>query len=226
MKILQVVHNFFPNIVGGTQIYTDGLSKELAKRNDVHLFFSDHGIVKECFSKMGNYDGLPFTSLNPLTNSRRFQQLAPVGYFTGVNKKVDRVFKITLKQIKPDIIHFQHLFNLSTNLVNIAFQLGIPMIFTLHDYWLLCPRAHFMDNNQDICMITNNNFKCVKCLWNSLSLYRCKKIKITRLKTYIELPKNLIKLTLNSISLLYAIYYVFCFRPKAVQEIIKNLERK
>jgi hypothetical protein len=39
MKILQVVQGFPPQQRAGTQIYTYYLSKELAKKHEVHVFY-------------------------------------------------------------------------------------------------------------------------------------------------------------------------------------------
>lgn len=226
MKILQVVHVFLPKCVGGTEIYTYSLCKELNNRNDVCLFFSDSGIDIGEFIKRGYYDDLAFMSINPLQYAGHFTYLnllKPGGYFTCTNKRVDKAFKTLIEEFKPDIIHFQHLINLSTNLVNIAYQAKIPMVFTTHDYWLLCPKAHLIDNNLNACMTINNKSKCIKCLWSS-RIYRFTKIKLSQPKTYIELPKNLIKIVLNPLTLLHTILYVSYIRPKAIQEIIEKID--
>ncbi len=226
MKILQVVHDFLPKCVGGTEIYTYSLCKELSKCNNVHLFFSDSGIDIGEFIKRGYYDDLAFMSINPLQYAGHFTYLnllKPGGYFTCTNKKVDKTFKTLIDEFKPDIIHFQHLINLSTNLVNIAYQAKIPMVFTAHDYWLLCPKAHLIDYNLNACMTINNKSKCIKCLWSS-RLHGFNKIKISQPKTYIEFPKNLIKIVLNPLTLLHTIFYVFYIRPKAIQEIIEKVD--
>jgi len=226
LKILQVVHDFLPNEIGGTEIYTYALSKELIKRNDVCLFFGDYKKIDGDYAKIKSYDGLPFISVNPSINNRLsvFHNLYPRrGCFTGVNRELDDGFKTAIKKFKPDIIHFQHLLHLSTNFINIAFQLKIPIIFTVHDYWFLCPRAHFMDNDQDVCAIDHSNFKCVKCL-SGLLLYKCKKVKINSFRTYIELVKNLIKVGLNIWKYLFAFYYVYYFRPKVIKEIFNKVD--
>ena len=225
MRILQVVHDFLPEAVGGTEIYTHTLCKELSKRNDICLFFSDSGISIGESIKRGHYDDLAFMSINPLEYAGRFiflKSLKPGGYFTCTNKRVDRAFKTVIEEFRPDIIHFQHLINLSTNLVNIAYQKEIPMVFTTHDYWLLCPRAHLIDNNLNVCMTTNNKSKCIKCLW-STRIYGFKGINISQPKSYIELPKNVIRTLLNFQTLLHTILYVSRIRPKAIREIIEKV---
>ncbi|MCK4734302.1 MAG: glycosyltransferase [Methanophagales archaeon] len=226
MRILQVVHGIQSPGVGGSEIYTYSLCKELSKRNDVHLFFSDSGIGHGKFVERGYYNDLAFTSVNPRQYAGHFSYLNSFksgGYVTCKNKKVDKAFKIVIEEFRPDIIHFQHLINLSTNLVNIASQANIPMIFSTHDYWLLCPKAHLIDNNLNACMGVDNKFKCVNCLWRS-RLSRFNKIKLTQPKTYIELPKNLKMIVWYPLALLHTIPFVFYIRPKAIRAIIEKID--
>ena len=57
---------------------------------------------------------------------------------------VDRAFEDVLGEICPDIVHIGHLNHLSTSLVFSAKEHKIPIVFTLHDYWLMCPRGQFI----------------------------------------------------------------------------------
>lgn len=221
-----MVHDFLPKAIGGTEIYTYSLSKELSKHHDIHLFFSDSKIDIREFMQRSSYDDLTFTAINPsrYTEHSTNLNLLKIGRcFICTNERVDEAFKTLIEEFKPDIIHFQHLIKLSTNLVNIAYKAKIPTVFTVHDYWLLCPKAHLIDNNQNICVTNNNRSKCIKCLWSD-SLYKFKKIKISQPKTYIELPKNLIKIVLNFLALLHTIFHVFYVRPKAIREIVEKID--
>jgi glycosyltransferase involved in cell wall biosynthesis len=57
---------------------------------------------------------------------------------------IDQRFAEMLETIQPDIIHIGHLNHLSTSLVFEAKKRKIPIVYTLHDYWLMCPRGQFM----------------------------------------------------------------------------------
>ena len=222
MRILQVVHDFLPNATGGTEIYTYTLSKELSKNHDVYLFFRDTAIDKGF--KKGEFDGLPFLAVNPskyLKNSTYFNLIKSRIYFTN-NKEINKLFKELIAEFKPDIIHFQHLIGLSMNLVDIAYKYKIPIVFTAHDFWLLCPKAHLINNINVLCT-NGDRRKCIKCFYNQ-ELYRLKRIEMFQSNTYIEFPKNLIKIVLNFIIKMYTIYYIFYFRPKMIQDIIKNVD--
>ena len=57
---------------------------------------------------------------------------------------VDDSFADLLDEIFPDVVHIGHLNHLSTSLVFKAKERQIPVVFTLHDYWLMCPRGQFI----------------------------------------------------------------------------------
>lgn len=226
MRILQVVHDFLPNATGGTEIYTYTLSKELSKHHDVYLFFKETEINGNEYVKKGNFNGLPFLVVNPNKCSKSttyFNLIKSKICFTENNKKIDEIFKDLIKEFKPEIIHFQHLIGLSMNLVNVAYKYKIPMAFTAHDYWLLCPKAHFIDNNNVLCINDGNCRKCIKCFCNE-ELYGLKKVEMFRPNTYTKLPKNLAKIILNFVIKTYNNYYMFYFRPKMIHDIYKKID--
>src|SRR3989304_3386974 len=125
MNILQVVHNFLPRHQAGTELYTCHLAKELSKRHKVHLFFAESD--PECPQytvRNGVYQGLPYTEVINNDVYSNFEE-------TYNNPEMDEIFRKVLDEKTLDIVHFQHLYNLSTNFVPIAMERNIPVVFTL-----------------------------------------------------------------------------------------------
>src|SRR5262249_59590039 len=56
-----------------------------------------------------------------------------------------------IDRIRPDAAHLHHLTNLSTDLVDLLADRGVPIAFTLHDYWLLCQRGQLLDLDFERC---------------------------------------------------------------------------
>jgi len=134
MKILQIIHDFLPRHRAGSELYTYKLSKELVKKgHDVTLFFTEaeRGTAQYTLRE-GIYDKLPY-----------FEAIVNRDYdgFTETydNSAMDKLFVRVLTRTRPDIIHIQHLINHSFNYISIAKKRSIPVVFTLHDYWLTCP---------------------------------------------------------------------------------------
>lgn len=77
---------------------------------------------------------------------------------------IDLVFRKILEKEKPDIVHFGHLSHLSAKLPLIAKkEFGIPVVYTLHDFWLFCPRGQMLDEWMQICD-TPDEERCLRCL--------------------------------------------------------------
>jgi hypothetical protein len=64
--------------------------------------------------------------------------------------EIDRCFAELLSRIQPEIIHVGHLNHLSTSIINVAAKMDIPIVYTLHNYWLMCPRGQFIQRNSEI----------------------------------------------------------------------------
>ncbi|HVW99622.1 MAG TPA: glycosyltransferase, partial [Candidatus Babeliaceae bacterium] len=89
---------------------------------------------------------------------------------------VDAAFSRLLDEYKPDIVHIGHLNHLSTSLLAEAHQRGFPLLFTLHDFWLMCPRGQFLQGinskTEDLYPVCHSqeNGKCAKqCYWRYFS---------------------------------------------------------
>lgn len=162
MKILQVVHSLpFLNLAG-TEIYTHRLSLELSKRHEVYIF------SRVCDTRQKEYevtqevrDGVNIYLINNTFRAcDSFEK-----YYN--NPEIDKRFEDMLNAVKPDIVHIQHLVFLSIGLIKEANKRGIPIIFTLHDYWLICPRWHFLKKDSLPCDkedLKRFDEECVECL--------------------------------------------------------------
>ena len=48
-------------------------------------------------------------------------------------------FRKRIQELKPDVVHFYHLQRLSASAIDVCREMGIPMVFTATDFWLICP---------------------------------------------------------------------------------------
>jgi len=162
MKILQVVHGFPPKQRAGTEIYTYYLSKELAKSHEVHVLYPTLENVKKPILVSFNREGLVLHELRlPNNKVRRFWSML---FFenTYVNREIENLFRTLIKDIHPDVIHFEHLIGLSTTLIEIAKEFNIPTVLTLHDYWFMCLNIQLLKHDYTICKGPEPN-KCSEC---------------------------------------------------------------
>ena len=157
MRILQVIHGFPPHNVAGSEVYTYTLSRELAKAHEVYVFHRvDAPERGEYDLQHTTYDGLKVWAIN---NTFRYCDSFEQTYRNDV---IAEKFGHLLEQLGPDIVHFGHVLNLSTTLVAEAKRRGIPVIFTLHDFWLFCPLGQLLKHDLALCSGPKEP-DCAKC---------------------------------------------------------------
>ena len=137
MKILQVIHGYPMRYNAGSEVYTQGLAQALAARHEVHVFTrQENAFLPEYATHSETDPSDPRVALRVINMAR-----ARDGYRHAA---VDAAFAELLDDIRPDVVHVGHLNHLSTSLVFEAKSRRVPVAFTLHDYWLMCPRGQFI----------------------------------------------------------------------------------
>ena len=121
----------------GSEVYTQGLAQALAERHEVHVFTrQENAFLPEYATHRETDPSDPRVTLHVINMAR-----ARDGYR---HPAVDEVFDSLLDEVRPEVVHIGHLNHLSTSLVFAASEMRIPVVFTLHDYWLMCPRGQFI----------------------------------------------------------------------------------
>lgn len=137
MKILQVIHGYPMRYNAGSEVYTQTLSHGLAQRHEVHVFTREEDPFAPDYHLRQEVDPLePRITLHIINMPRTRDRYRHTG--------VDERFARLLEQLQPDVVHVGHLNHLSTSLLKEAATREIPILYTLHDYWLMCPRGQFM----------------------------------------------------------------------------------
>src|SRR5262249_28589053 len=69
-----------------------------------------------------------------------------------------------IDRFRPDVAHVHHLTCLSTEIVSVLADRGIPCFVTLHDYWLMCHRGQLLDLELRVCDGPEASGSCGRCL--------------------------------------------------------------
>ncbi len=166
MKILLVNKFLYPR--GGAESYMLGIGKKLEQLgHEVQYFgmFDEKNTVK---NEIGEYTG------NMDFHTSSLKKLAypfKIIYSFEAKKKLGRV----LDAFKPDVVHLNNInFQLTPSIIDETKKHGIPVVWTLHDYQLICP-AHLLYNVQrnEICekCVARGKTPCIKnrCIHGSLA---------------------------------------------------------
>lgn len=148
MHILKIIHGYPPNYNAGSEVYSQSICNELSKHHKVSVFTREENPYSACFSirEQKINDNLTLYSVNN-----------PQGKDGYRHKQMDDNFAELVKKLNPDIAHIGHVNHLSIGLIDELNKLKIPIVYTLHDFWLMCPRGQFLTrsignaNNFELC---------------------------------------------------------------------------
>lgn len=136
-RILLCVHQFFPLFSAGTEVLTLSTAQSLR---------ASGYIVEIVTAKLSNIQA-------PNTSTYRYQDFlvhqleipySPAGVSSDSilkeyeNNAVSAPFKQLLDEVKPHLVHFFHLKNLTISALQACFEYKIPTVYTPTDYWITC----------------------------------------------------------------------------------------
>lgn len=164
MRILLLSHGLPPESVGGVQQHVVGLAEALvAQGHDVHLFarsalpelaqgerrtdVTGNPTVTHCAFRWEGVDSLDaMYECRPMADALRA--------FLAERRAGGETF---------DVAHVHHLTGMSTDAVQVLKDAGIPIVLTLHDYWLFCPRGQMFHQREEVCEQAEAE-RCGECL--------------------------------------------------------------
>jgi glycosyltransferase involved in cell wall biosynthesis len=171
MKIVSLVHQFYPTCQYGAETYAYHLAQQL--RQDGHtvsVFHRENHIPRQFVSGQVlqeedvQVDGLGVhrVYLNP---DHVFKHGA-LSYFKSTfhNPPIEQAFARYLDREQPDLIHVHHLLYLSGGLMGLAHQRGIRIVATLHDFWYFCMNAQLLRPDHTVCVKNPLKWLCGRCM--------------------------------------------------------------
>jgi len=151
MRILLIAHGYPPAAAGGTEVYTRELARALATPgtppgDEVIVLTRDADPCRPEYSVSRRADG----PVRVVGINNTFQ--ACVSFEDSyANPALLQIAMREMAAVAPDVVHVQHLTCLSTGLPAGAAALGVPVVMTLNDYWMVCHRGQLFDLNRESC---------------------------------------------------------------------------
>lgn len=140
MHILKIIHGYPMRYNAGSEVYSQSICHALSQQHQVSIFTREEDPFRPDF-EIRVEEETPMR-IKYLVNMPR----AKDGYRHAA---LDVAFGELLGRLQPDVAHVGHLNHLSTGLIDVLHAHGVPMLFTLHDFWLMCPRGQFLQRNFD-----------------------------------------------------------------------------
>jgi hypothetical protein len=99
------------------------------------------------------------------------------GFDKGISKPLcdneerltEKMLLETIIEVKPSIIHFQEFLGIPTSVIRQIKNLSIKTVFTVQDYFVLCPVLKLVKTDDAICTIKTRDLgkECAKCCANA-----------------------------------------------------------
>lgn len=170
MRILHYALGFSPYRTGGlTKYVMDIMAEQIRQGDDVALLWpGEYSVFRlESFIKKSieRHKIVSFEIRNPL----------PVSLMDGVKrpelfckKTKEKVYADLLMSYCPDVIHVHTLMGIHYEFFVACKKLNIPVLFTAHDYYPLCPKVVLYHNH--VCHGVCED--CVSCNKNALPMWK------------------------------------------------------
>jgi glycosyltransferase involved in cell wall biosynthesis len=164
LHVLFVVHGFPPETWAGTEVYTLTLAQALLARGHQVT------VLARCGAERAVADGGPpdfslreetFEGLRVLRLVHRLEHRSLRESYH--QPRAEAAFRQVLLEVRPDLVHFQHLIHLSAGLVHVAREFGLPTVVHCHDYWALCARVQLIRPDGERCE-ENMGAGCLLCV--------------------------------------------------------------
>ena len=160
MKVLFLVHQFYPEFQAGTEKFVFNMAYMAQKNGNK---------VKVITYSLGDISSFPYRSGGILYKEFHYQGIPvlawryekePGDLHYVIDPNIDLNFPLEiLQQEKPDLIHAGHLMRVYPFILA-ARQLNIPYILTITDFHLLCPKINLAPTQNTLCSGPDRGKSC------------------------------------------------------------------
>ena len=133
MRVLLATHLYPPVHNAGVEVFASVTASHVAGAgHEVVVVTTEKDIARPDLStREREHDGLRVVEIINNLFARSFEE-------TWRRSAIDRVLAGVLDDVRPDLVHVHHLLYLSAGLLDLCEARGIPVVMTIHDFWLGC----------------------------------------------------------------------------------------
>lgn len=156
MRVLLVSHALAPDSLAGVELYTSNVAAELVRAGHQAEILTRRLTAKDAPASVDverRADGV-----------RVHRLLAPPfrSHPSGMRDRAREALATNVvREVRPDVVHATHLMHHSPWLVSSMKRHGIPVVLSLLDAFMLCPRAHLEDTQGRSCAGPRGGRECV-----------------------------------------------------------------
>lgn len=163
MNIIHISLGLPPLRTGGlTRYCCELMEAQVSHGHEVSLIFPGRFLPGGVRFFRGNWHGIyTYELINPLPVALTYGVADPEHFLTSCPDVT--IFERVVRDISPDVIHVHSFMGIYREFFEVAKRLGIPMVFTTHDYYPMCPRCTFVNASGCYCGATPSARSCAIC---------------------------------------------------------------
>lgn len=148
MRVLVVVHGFPPTAQGGSELHAEALARAWQRQfgDEILVLTREQDASRPDYTvRREDRNGIRVVWINNLfRQARSFAD-------TYESPRIGAIAAAEIDRFSPAVAHVHHLTCLSTLIVGLLESRGVPVFYTLHDYWLMCHRGQLLDLDYRLC---------------------------------------------------------------------------
>lgn len=144
MRVLFVMNTFPPGYTGGAEVSNLHTCQALLQRGIDCSIIVLYNRLPEARDEWYEYAGIPVHRVHFFTSLR-----SPISDMWDL--RVHRYLVAELRRLQPDLVHVHNISGATLAVHTACRALGIPVVNTLHDLWLLCPNNMLYQADGSFC---------------------------------------------------------------------------
>ena len=179
MKILYTTHQFLPDYSAGTEILAHSAAKEISRRGHEVFIFTGYP-VKGAVETSNTFDRYEYDGM--IVDRFFHSKTSSIRPLNPMEAEYNNLFfadffRRRIEELKPDLVHFYHLQRLSASAIDVCREMGIPTLFTVTDFWLVCPTCQLFLPDRSLCLGPDKGM--VNCVRHLAAISQEKRVRST-----------------------------------------------
>ena len=132
-----------PKVVGGAEIFVRRIAEGLLKNGDAVEVVRAASLPEQAVETSNGIDvySAPVKNIYRPFTGQRSAPARGLWHATEDWRQSAELVAGRIRAFKPDVLHSNNLSGLTTAVWKVAAELNVPVLHTLHDYYLTCPRC-------------------------------------------------------------------------------------